>query len=161
MSFQEYFVLRSHRDRVDEIDYVNTDRAGAAPGVVEAIKEAELVVIAPSNPPLSILPMLAIKEIHEAVAGSRRVAAVSPLFRGKALKGPAADVLLSLGHRPGNQGVADVYGGLVTDLVVDAGDADEKVSTEGRVHQADTRLATLERSAEFATWLLDRLIGAP
>lgn len=159
MSFQEYFVHRRHRDRVEEVDYVNADRAAPAPGVVEAISGADLVVIAPSNPVLSILPVLAIDGIHQAVAGSRRVVAISPLFGGRALKGPADAVLLSLGYSGGNQGVADAYGGLITDLVVDRGDGGERLVTSASVHMADTRLGTPEQSEAFANWLLATMEG--
>jgi LPPG:FO 2-phospho-L-lactate transferase len=157
LSFQEYFVLRRHSDPVDEVEYQGAETAVPAPGVVEAIRRADLVMIAPSNPILSVLPILAIPAIHEAVAGSRRVFAISPLFGNKALKGPAADVLVALGYRPGNQGIADIYGGLITDLVVDIGDRDEELNTRATVHATDTRMSTPAEGMRFAEWLGGRL----
>lgn len=155
MSFQEYFVLRAGQDRVDELSYEGADQAAAAPGVTQAIELAAVVVIAPSNPPLSIWPILAIPAIRSALAGARRVIAVSPLFGGKALKGPADRVMASLGLATGNQGVADAYPGLLTDLVVDSGDAGEPVETRAVVHALDTRIADPAAAAQFARALLD------
>lgn len=153
LSFQEYFVLRRHSDPVDEVEYSGAAAAYPAPGVVEAIRRADAVVIAPSNPVLSVLPILSIPAIHEAVGGNRRVVAISPLFGGKALKGPAADILASLGYRPGNQGIADIYGGLITDLVIDAADAHAELVTGARVHAANTRLSQPEQRMQFAGFL--------
>jgi LPPG:FO 2-phospho-L-lactate transferase len=83
------------------------------------------------------------------------VIAVSPLFGGKALKGPADRVMASLGLAPGNQGVADAYPGLISDLVVDAGDAGETLETEAAVHHLDTRIAEPAAAARFAQKLLE------
>lgn len=156
-SFQDYFVLRGHRDEVTELRYEGADRSRPSPGVLEALDAASLVVIAPSNPPLSIWPILAIPGIRDALKEAPRRIAVSPLFGGKALKGPADRVMAQVGLRPGNQGVADAYGDLITDLVVDTGDADELIETTATVRSADTRIATAHRSAELATWLLELL----
>jgi LPPG:FO 2-phospho-L-lactate transferase len=156
LAFQDYFVLRRHRDPVSDIRFSGADDASAAPGVVEAIATADLVVIAPSNPPLSIWPILAVGEIGEAVAASDRVIAVSPLFGGKALKGPADRVMAGLGLPPGNAGVLAAYEGLITDLVVDVGDdADvDRLDTDVRLVAADTRIAEPAAAARFARWLL-------
>jgi len=153
LSFQEYFVLRQYRDPVRLISFVGVDSAGPAPGVVEAIEQAETVIIGPSNPPLSIWPILAIPGIRDAVASAKRVIAVSPLIGGMALKGPAADVLRSLGFPPGNQGVVAAYADLLTDLVVDDADAGEKIPGLA-MHTTDIRIGTPERSAELARWLV-------
>ena len=109
LAFQEYFVERGHRDRVVEIEYKGAEHAVPAPGVVEAIAAADLVVIAPSNPPLSIGPITSIPGIRRAIVEKDRVVAISPLFGGKALKGPADRVLDSLGFPPGNAGVLSAY----------------------------------------------------
>lgn len=154
LSFQEYFVERAHRDVVTEIEYAGATGASPAPGVIEAIDAATLVVIAPSNPPLSIGPILAVAEIARAVARHRRVVAISPLFGGKALKGPADRVMASLGYPAGNAGVLSAYEGFITDLVIDAGDADDVADLGGsvNVHVADTRLADRDAAARFAQW---------
>ena len=153
--FQEYFVVRGHQDRVDEIEFDGSEQAKPAPGVIEAIREADLVVIAPSNPPLSIWPILAIREIHDAVLAHPRVIAVSPLFGGKAIKGPADRVMASLRLPPGTAGVLAAYRALLDDLIVDRGDADEEVDAGTvRIHALDTRIADPAAAARFAREVL-------
>lgn len=158
LSFQDYFVLRGHRDEVAEACYQGALSTRPAPGVLDSIAAAALVVIAPSNPPLSIWPILAVPGIREAVAAAPRVIAVSPLFGGKALKGPADRVMAALGLPPGNAGVLAAYEGLLTDLVVDQGDAAALSSPAGsgvRIHAADTRIADPAAATRFARWLLE------
>lgn len=130
ISFQEYFVLRSHEDRVDELRYVGAHDASAAPGVTRAIDDADLVIIGPSNPPLSIWPILAVEEIDEAVRRHPKVVAISPLIRRKALKGPADRVMASLGLPEGSRGVVEAYKGIIDILVIHEQDADESPSLE-------------------------------
>ena len=157
LSFQEYFVLRSATDAVDELEFHNATLATPASGVLEAIDRAAVVVIAPSNPPLSVWPILAIPGIRDAIARAPRVIAVSPLFGGKALKGPADRVMASLGLAPGNQGVADAYEGLIGDLIVDIGDDGQLLETEATVHALDTRIAQPNSAADFARQVLELL----
>ncbi len=159
-SFQDYFVLRGHQDPVHDVRFEGAAVASAAPGVIEAIEDADVVVIGPSNPPLSIWPVLAIPGIASAVEAAKRVMAVSPFFGGKALKGPADRVLASLGFPAGNEGVVRSYEGLLTDLVVDGVDAADRrklADEELVVHVADTRIAEPEAAAAFASWLVDLL----
>jgi LPPG:FO 2-phospho-L-lactate transferase len=155
LAFQDYFVLRGQRDEVAEIRFGGAAAARPAPGVLEALATAARVVIAPSNPPLSIWPILAVPGIREAVSAAR-VIAVSPLFGGKALKGPADRVMAALGLPPGNAGVLAAYQGLLTDLVVDSADSADAESLGGavRLHAADTRIAAPEAAARFARWLV-------
>jgi LPPG:FO 2-phospho-L-lactate transferase len=157
LAFQDYFVLRGHADEITEVGYDGAGESRPAPGVLEAIADAGLVVIAPSNPPLSVWPILAVPGIRGAVAAAPRVVAVSPLFEGKALKGPADRVMASLGLPPGNAGVLAAYEGLLTDLVVDEGDAADLSRGGGavRLHAADTRIADRGPAARFARWLLE------
>jgi len=154
LAFQEYFVERGHRDRVVEIKYTGAERAVPAPGVVEAIAAADLVVIAPSNPPLSIGPIIAIPGIRRAIIEKDRVIAISPLFGGKALKGPADRVLESLGFPLGNAGVLSAYEGLISDLVIDIEDASDvqTLSTSVKIHATDTRLGSDDEARRFAEW---------
>ena len=162
LSFQEYFVHRRHLDRVRDLSFDGAADARPAPGVMEAIEGADAVVVAPSNPPLSIWPILAVPGITDAVATAATVVAVSPLFGGSALKGPAHEVLTSLGLPAGNAGVVAAYDGLLTDFVVDEGDAADRarLSEEGlRVHVTSTRIADPERAARFGTWLLQLISG--
>lgn len=155
LSFQEYFVLRGGVDPVDELTFEGAGAAEPAPGVIDAIDRAGVVVIAPSNPPLSVWPILAIPGIREAMARAPRVIAVSPLFGGKALKGPADRVMAGLGLAAGNQGVADAYEGLIDDIVADHGDAAESIATPATVHHLDTRIAEPAAAARFARTLLE------
>jgi len=160
LAFQEYFVMRGHADEVSDIAYEGADRATPAPGVVEAIDGAALVVIAPSNPPLSIQPILAVPGIRRAVEAKERVIAISPLFGGKALKGPADRVMASMGLPPGNAGVLAAYAGLITDLVIDIEDASDVDTLSGpiRIHATETRLATPEDAARFGAWFKETFV---
>ena len=131
LSFQEYFVARRHQDEVLELRFDGAGTARPAPGVIEAIETADLVVIGPSNPPLSIWPMLAVSEVRAAVERRREATAVSPLIGGKTVKGPADRVMASLGLAPGNAGVAETYEGLIDRLVIDTSDGDDEATLEG------------------------------
>ncbi|HXV72401.1 MAG TPA: 2-phospho-L-lactate transferase [Acidimicrobiia bacterium] len=119
ISFQEYFVARRYRDEVLDLRFEGAEDATPAPGVLESIAAADIVVIAPSNPPLSIWPILAVPGIHKAVMDHPRVTAVSPLIGGKTVKGPADRVLTSLGLPSGNLGIDHAYDGLIDTLVID------------------------------------------
>ena len=122
--FQHWFVARAHRDPVDRVRFEGAADARPAPGVLEALHEADLILIAPSNPYVSIAPILAVARIRSALE-RRRVpcVAVSPLIGGKAVKGPAGDMLARLegGTTPAH--VAQCYPGLIDALVVDEADA--------------------------------------
>lgn len=157
IGFQEYFVHRGHREQVHELRFTGAADTRPAPGVLEAIGEADAVVIGPSNPPLSIWPILAVPGIADAVARHETVVSVSPLFEGRALKGPAHDVMAELGLPPGNAGVIAAYEGLISDLVVDVGDSTDRMRLSGpdlRVHVADTRITDPIAAERFGTWLL-------
>ena len=157
ISFQEYFVMRAHRDEVEELRYTGSEAAHPAPGVLDAIEAADLIVIAPSNPPLSIWPILAIDEIRQAITRHQRVVAVSPLFGGKALKGPAHRVMASLGLPPGNAGVTEAYAGVIDTLVVDTQDADDARQLDAvEVMVTDTRIKEVARARELAEEILVR-----
>jgi LPPG:FO 2-phospho-L-lactate transferase len=122
--FQEWFVARGHRDEVDAVRYVGADAARAAPGVFESIRGSQLVLIAPSNPYVSIGPILAVEEVRVALA-ARTVpcVAVSPLIGGRAVRGPADRMLARLAGGTTPQHVARCYAGLIDALVVDEADA--------------------------------------
>lgn len=162
MSFQEYFVLRGHRDDVAEVRFTGEATARPAPGVLEAIADADAVVIAPSNPPLSVWPILAVRGIATEVRDARRVMAVSPLFGGRALKGPADRVLTSLGFPPGNAGVVAAYPGLIGDLFIDSTDQADVPALTGSglsVHAGSTRIAEVEQAIGLARRMMT-LLGA-
>jgi LPPG:FO 2-phospho-L-lactate transferase len=123
--FQEWFVRRGHSDPVDEVVFDGAPVARPAPGVVEALAEADLVAIAPSNPFVSIAPILAVDELRSAVERRRDdVVAVSPLIGGRAVKGPADAMLERLAGGTAPAQVADCYKGLIGALVIDEADAD-------------------------------------
>ena len=155
LDFQDYFVARGHRDRVAALEFDGAADSKPAPGVVDAIAGADLVLIAPSNPPLSVWPMLAVPGIEETLRSATSVIGVSPLFEGKALKGPAADVLESLGFPAGNRGVVEAYRGLLDELVVDSGDAADAASLGAAVRVADTRIIDPDAAARFAREILE------
>jgi LPPG:FO 2-phospho-L-lactate transferase len=122
--FQKWFVGRGHRDEVDAVEFEGAETARPAPGLLEALEGADAIVLGPSNPYLSIGPILAVREIREAIE-MRRVpcVAVSPLIGGEAVKGPADRMLLRMtgGTTPAH--VADRYKGLIDALVIDEADA--------------------------------------
>ena len=157
LDFQDYFVLRRHRDEVTRLEYTGATGASPAPGVAEAIADADTVVIAPSNPPLSILPILAVPAIRQAVAAAPRVVVVSPLVGGKALKGPAERVMRALGLATGNAGVLEAYDGLISHLVVHETDASDVGSLSGDVAVSATNTLIGDRPAamRLAHELLD------
>lgn len=124
LAFQDYFVRRQHRDRVLGVRFAGIEAARVPEGVRAAILSAEAVVFCPSNPMVSIGPILAVPGMRERLAGARmpRIA-VSPIVGGKALKGPADRMLTDLGMEPTAFGVATLYQGLLTGFVLDTVDA--------------------------------------
>jgi LPPG:FO 2-phospho-L-lactate transferase len=149
VDFQTYYVRRGHSDRVLGIRFDGAEAARPAPGVLEAIAAADVVVIAPSNPFISIDPILAVPGIRAAVAARREhVVAVSPIVAGRALRGPAAAMLTTLGHETSAVGVASLYRSLASTLVIDREDAD----AAGRVEELGLRpLVTGTIMADAAT----------
>jgi LPPG:FO 2-phospho-L-lactate transferase len=127
--FQEWFVARGHRDEVDALRYEGAADAAPAPGVVAALDDADLIVIAPSNPYVSIGPILAVPAIRAALERRRVPAvAVSPLVGGRAVKGPADRMLARLAGGTTPAHVASCYAGLIDALVLDEADADDTAS---------------------------------
>ena len=154
--FQEWFVARGHRDEVDAVRFEG--EAEAAPGVLEALDEAELVLVAPSNPYVSIGPILAVPEIREALAGRRVPAvAVSPLIGGHAIRGPADRMLRRLAGGTSPAHVAGTYSGLIDALVVDEADADD-LDGLGDVRPIVTR--TLMSDPDARRRLAEAALGA-
>ena len=157
--FQQWFVARGHTDRVDEVVYDGAADASPAPGVLEALEGAELIAIAPSNPFVSIGPILAVDEIRAAVERRReRVVAVSPLIGGRAVKGPAEAMFQSLAGGTGADQVTDCYKGLVGALVIDEADADDAAAVAERgVRPLVTRTLMSEPEARQA--LVETVLG--
>lgn len=124
LEFQEYFVHRRAQDPVRGLRFPGAEAARPAPGVIEALESAELILFAPSNPFVSIDPLFAVPRVRAAVESSSapRVA-VSPIIGGAAVKGPAADMLRSLGHEVSALAVAQLYEGVIDTFVLDEADA--------------------------------------
>jgi len=123
LAFQEYFVKRRTEDVVRGVRFDGAEAARPAPGVIEAIRDAGVVAIAPSNPVVSIGPMLAVPGVRDALRGTHaRVVAVSPIVGGKTIKGPADRMMASLGMEPTAAGVADAYRDFLDVLVIDEQD---------------------------------------
>ncbi len=122
--FQEWFVGRGHRDEVTGVSYDGADDARPAPRVLEALEEAEAILLAPSNPYLSLGPVLAVREIRDAIAGRRaRCVAVSPLVGGRSVTGPLDRMLRRMAGGTTPQHLAGCYRGLIDALVIDEADA--------------------------------------
>jgi len=123
LSFEEYFVQRWYQDPVESVRYAGASDAEPAPGVIEAIREAEAIILAPSNPVSSIAPILAVPGIREALRESRgRIAAVSPIVAGAAVSGPAGILMQAEGYEVSVGGVAHYYHDFLDLLVVDERD---------------------------------------
>jgi LPPG:FO 2-phospho-L-lactate transferase len=154
VDFQEYFVRLCHAVAVASISYRGAGSARPAPGVLSALNLAEAIVIAPSNPLLSIGPILAVPGIAEAIAGRReRVVAISPIVGGRALRGPADHLLAELGHESSAVGVARLVHRYARCLVIDTLDADQSArvgETGVRAVVADTVMRTPEVAAALA-----------
>jgi LPPG:FO 2-phospho-L-lactate transferase len=131
VGFQEYFVGHRHDIPVRRITLRGREEAEAAPGVLKAIADADGIVICPSNPIVSIGPILATGGIGEAVAARRdRAVAVSPIIAGRALKGPADRMMAELGHDPSVVGVARIWAPYAATLVIDSADVDRAWEVE-------------------------------
>jgi LPPG:FO 2-phospho-L-lactate transferase len=131
VGFQEYFVRRRHAVPVSSVRFDGAEHARPAPGVLEALEGADRIVVAPSNPILSIGPILALPAVAQALARRRdRVVAVSPIVAGAALKGPADRLLAELGHEPSVVGVARLYAPVAGTLVIDDADRDRAGEVE-------------------------------
>jgi LPPG:FO 2-phospho-L-lactate transferase len=124
IGFQDYFVRQQHNVAVSGIRFDGAEIASPAPGVLERIAEADVIVIAPSNPLVSIGPILAVPGVRAALTARRdEVVAVSPIIGGAALKGPADRMLTELGHESSAVGVASLYASLASALVLDSVDS--------------------------------------
>jgi LPPG:FO 2-phospho-L-lactate transferase len=154
--FQEWFVARGHRDEVDAVRFEGDP--SPAPGVLDALAEAEILLVAPSNPYVSIGPILAVSAIRDAL-GSRRVpcVAVSPLIGGRAVRGPADRMLERLAGGTSPAHVGGTYEGLIDALVVDEADA-EDLDGLGEIRPIVTK--TLMTDPEARKRLAEAALGA-
>lgn len=157
LSFQEYFVARRCEPTVRGFQFHGAQAAVPAPGVVESLRGAGLIVICPSNPWVSIDPVLSLPGIRESLSG-KPVVAVSPLVGGRALKGPAAKMARELGHETSALTVAEHYGSLLTGFVLDAQDRheEEEIAAMGIIpHVLDTVMKSRKDRGQLARGLLE------
>ncbi|MDQ6693926.1 MAG: 2-phospho-L-lactate transferase [Chloroflexota bacterium] len=154
LEFQEYFVRHRHADVVNGVAFRGIEEARLTSRVKEALAHAEAIIFCPSNPTVSIGPILAVPGMLDALARSKgRRVAISPIVGGVALKGPAADMLKTLGYEVSPVGVAQVYKGIIDGMVIDK--VDERSAAPIRamgiaVEVADTIMTTQESRAELA-----------
>lgn len=161
LDFQQYFVAQRCRPQVRSLRFVGASQARPGPGVIEAIGRADnrAILIAPSNPFLSIDPILAVPGIREALAAAAApVIAISPIIAGKAVKGPTAKVMAELGLEIDSAAIAGHYIGLIDGLLIDRGD---QPGTLGIAHeQADILMHSLAdrvRVAQAALAFADKV----
>jgi LPPG:FO 2-phospho-L-lactate transferase len=165
LDFQEYFVQRRHRDPVDEIRYEGIEAARPTEAVLEAVREAEALLLVNSNPVLSILPILALSRMREAVQESRaRRVAISPIVGRQAVSGPAGDLMTLIGQPSSAAGVAAAYHGLIDGIVIDARDEDQVPEIEAlglEVLCTDAIMRNLADRERLAAQALDFARGLP
>jgi LPPG:FO 2-phospho-L-lactate transferase len=166
LHFQDYFVRLGCQPHVTGFRFAGVESAKPAPGVLESLSEADIVIICPSNPWVSIDPILALPGVREAIlsnADHRQVIAVSPIIAGQAVKGPAAKMYQEMGFDPSAVSVARHYGsqsqgGLLTGYVYDILDADhESVINEFRIRTLLTN--TLMKTGDDRNQLATEVIG--
>ena len=157
LHIQEYLVRDDCQPEIKRVEYRGIERAQPAPGVREAIRAADLVVVAPSNPVISIGPILAVPGLRAELMAAAQVIAVSPIVAGQAVKGPAVPMLVSLGVEPSAAGVAGLYADLISDLVIDQQDrelAGAVVALGVRPHFTDTLMVDQEARERLAAAVL-------
>ena len=156
LPFQEYFVHQQCQPKVVQFRFEGAETAASAQGVVEAIQTADWVIICPSNPWVSIAPILAVGQIQKILA-AKRVLAVSPIVGGKAIKGPAAKMYQELGIEPSAEAVARHYHPLLQGFVMDEVDraqVDQVTRMGMRVRVTDTIMRSVDDRQRLAEEVL-------
>ena len=157
LAFQEYFVRERAAPRVEAVEYAGLESARVTPHVAQAVGAADLVVIGPSNPVVSVWPVL---RVLGALVPRERTIAVTPLVAGAALKGPTVAMMRSLGRDATSTGIAREYREVASTFVLDAADAGERGAIEGLGHRVlvtDTLMPDAAAAAGLARRLLDAL----
>ena len=160
LHIQEYFVREACRPVIEGIHYAGVERARPAPGVLEAVVAADAVVVCPSNPVMSIAPILAVPGLRAALREGPAGIAVTPIVAGAALKGPAAAMLAWQGVEVSAAGVAALYADFCQAMIVDSRDADVASRVEAlglRALLADTVMADLDTAVALAATVRDAL----
>ena len=161
MHFQEYYIKKGMRPEVKGIDLRGIEDAKPSPGILEALAQSELIIICPSNPIISIGPILDVKGIREAVVNSpAKVISISPLIGGKPLKGPADKLMKGLGLEASSSGIANLYKDFLNVMVLDDSDSGEveKIESLGiKSFVTDTIMTDDEKSETLSGKILDFL----
>lgn len=164
VAFQEYLVRRRARGTVRAIHLTGIARARPAPGLLRQLRASDAILLPPSNPFVSILPILSLRGVRAAITAARvPVVAVSPLIGGAPVKGPLDRMLAGTGHRVCSAAVAALYRGVVTDFVLDRSDgAEARAVTElgMRPLVADTLMSTPARARRLAARVLAAAVAA-
>jgi LPPG:FO 2-phospho-L-lactate transferase len=163
MHLQEYFVRRRCEPRVISVRSDNIPFAKPAPYVISAIIDADLVIVCPSNPFISIGPILSVPGLRDALRETNaRIVAITPIVGGKALKGPAADMLRDLGHEVSASAVARIYNDFLDIFVLDSKDAELKGEIEANGSQVittNTIMDTAEQKATLARTVIEAALS--
>jgi len=148
--FQQYFVKRGAKDEVSRVTFEGSENAKPSPGILDAMRAAETIIICPSNPVLSISPILSISAIaNEMMRTKARVVGISPIVGGKAIKGPADKIMASLGFEVSPYGIAKFYENYLDCLIIDREDERFKTRIEKfgtKVMVANTVMRNIEDS---------------
>jgi LPPG:FO 2-phospho-L-lactate transferase len=159
MHFQDYFVRHRSEPRVREFVFENIDSSRPAPGVLGAIAESDAVIVCPSNPFISVGPILAVPSLRAALREIRaKVIAITPIIGGRALKGPAADMLRDLGYEVSARSVAGMYRDFADAFVLDEADSEIKPEVEAlgiKVIVTNTVMNSLEDKVRLAREVLE------
>ncbi len=163
LTFQEYFVKYAHQPVASRVTYQHSGQARITPNVREALESADAIILAPSNPILSIGPILAVPGISEILSRKRdRVIAISPIIAGEAVKGPAAKLMAELGLTQSAYGVAQYYKELISAMVIDDKDSglSDQIRRLGiRTVQTDTLMTSQAVSGNLASAALNTVLG--
>ena len=154
LDFQDYFVLEKAVPKIKEVFYTGSAEATVNNEVIKIIKDSDLIVIAPSNPILSIQPILSIDKYSEAIKNHKKVILVSPFIGSKTIKGPAAHNFLDLGFVPDVCGLENYYKGIVDKIIINYGDRKKVNSVE--ILETNTIMSTKENSIDLANYILDQ-----
>jgi LPPG:FO 2-phospho-L-lactate transferase len=157
--FEEYMVKRQMRDKVRSVKFSGIEKAEAGPNVIESIQDAEAIIVAPSNPIVSIGPILAVKGIRDTLKlNQSKVVAISPIIKGSAIKGPADKLMRSLGLEVSAFGVSQLYRDFLHAFVLDELDKDQKAHVESlgiKVAVTNTLMKNLEDKKRLAKTCLN------
>ncbi|RLF06585.1 MAG: 2-phospho-L-lactate transferase [Thermoprotei archaeon] len=160
--FQDYMVKMAYQGVVEGVGFKGIEKAKPAPGVIEALEEADVIIISPSNPIVSIKPILSIPGVWDVVAKAERVVAISPIVGGKTIKGPADKLMAALGFEVSPKGVAEVYKGIIKYMVIDQVDAHYAPQIEQmgiKVGVTNTIMRDLEAKKALADFTLKLALG--